>query len=317
MKVFVTKNVILSAILIFILPACEKENIGNNRDCNIYLATYSRHDSRTSNTFFLFNESILTQPLPEASGIVSGRKNPGMVYIHEDSGNRPVVYVYDTLGNYRGDIILMDIQNRDWEDIAIGPGPEEGQSYIYVGDIGDNKSVRDHLKIHRFPEPDLSSFSSETAFSLDIEDVFTLSYRYAEGASDAETLMVDPATKNLVVVTKRDVGVHVYLLPYPHSNNGIAKAVFKGHLPLRTIVGGGISPDGSQILLKDYGAIYHWMVQDDVISTLFNQTPVKVAYVPEVQGEAVGWTHDGKGYFTTTETEKHEADPVLYHYRRK
>ena len=28
--------------------------------------------------------------------------------------------------------------NVDWEDIAAGPGPEPGQHYLYVGDIGDN-----------------------------------------------------------------------------------------------------------------------------------------------------------------------------------
>ncbi len=35
----------------------------------------------------------------------------------------------------------LDIQggdNCDWEDLAVGPGPIPGQSYIYIGDIGGN-----------------------------------------------------------------------------------------------------------------------------------------------------------------------------------
>lgn len=314
------KSLLIIPIAIFFLTTClnKADDAGIGQNHKVYEATYHRNDIGENDAFALFQTNQLTYPLPEASGIVSGRKNPGMVYIHEDSGNRPVVFVYDTLGHFRGEIIFVGTQNRDWEDIAIGPGPVDGESYIYVGDMGDNSSKRGKLQIHRIQEPDLSAHDPETTFSLEIknEDIFTIAYQYPDGARDAETLMIDPKTRDIIIVTKREVRVHVYKLPYPQSNEDVILAIFKGNLPLRTIVGGDISPNGKEVLLKDYGAIYHWVVQEDIIGTLFHQIPKRVAYVPEVQGEAVGWTWNGNGYFTTTETDNHDAEPILYHYKR-
>ena len=45
----------------------------------------------------------------------------------------------------------------DWEDIAVGPGPEPGVSYVYIGDIGDNLRLRSTISLLRFPEPDLDN----------------------------------------------------------------------------------------------------------------------------------------------------------------
>ena len=33
---------------------------------------------------------------------------------------------------------LTGAKMRDWEDIAVGPGPEPNVDYLYVGAIGDN-----------------------------------------------------------------------------------------------------------------------------------------------------------------------------------
>ena len=38
-------------------------------------------------------------------------------------------------GRYGEDLQGADL--RDWEDMALGPGPKQGQDYLYVGDIGD------------------------------------------------------------------------------------------------------------------------------------------------------------------------------------
>lgn len=279
---------------------------------------YHRNDPQENATFSLFNENELDVKLYEISGIVSSRKNPSLVYMHEDSGNRNVVFVYDTLGVFKGEIVLFGVSNRDWEDIAIGPGPEEGEIYVYVADFGDNRSVREFVRIHFFPEIDLSAeLQKDTPFKIILEDFETIEYQYPDGPRDAETLMIDPFTKDLIVVTKREVNVHVYQLPFPQRTSGMAEVHFRGRLPFRTIVGGDISPNGQEMLIKDYGTVYHWEVEEnDPIKTLFKQTPSTVAYVPEVQGEAVGWTYRGDGYFTITEIDKLDADLILYHYKR-
>ncbi len=316
-----TKHLLLLTSLLLVIYSCSKSS--DDELCEtiippaIHEPQYNRFDPLESIEFSLFNESIISKKLIEVSGIVSGRKNKNVVYMHEDSGNRNVVFVFDTTGVFLGEIILVGVQNRDWEDIAIGPGPKPGINYIYVGDIGDNRSGRPHLFIHRFEEPSFT-IDENNPFRIEVDEFNTIKYEYPDGPRDAETLMIDPKTKDLIIVTKREVNVHVYQLPYPQRTDGNnATIFFRGKLPFRTIVGGDISPDGNEILIKDYGAIYHWVNEiDDPIATMFEQIPNSVEYVPEVQGESLGWTWRGDGYFTITETEKINADPILYHYKR-
>lgn len=279
--------------------------------------SYSRFDITDNDEYELYQDNILSFKLNEASGVVSGRKNPDWVYIHEDSGNGNVVFVYDKSGNYKGYFALTGINNRDWEDIAIGPGPIEGETYIYVADFGDNNAGRSFVRILRFIEPKMDP-SKNNLFTLSITDVDVLSYKYPDGPRDAEALLLDPLTKDLMIVTKREPRSHVYTLPYPQSTTTVTTAIFHGTLPFRRVLAGDISPDGKQLLLKDDGAIYRWFIEENnPVQTLFNQVPERLIYIPEVQGEAVGWDNDGKGYFTITEVDKHLVDPILYHYRKK
>lgn len=323
---YLSIKLIYISIALFLFSNCKKEveTIEENPTdlYPVYEAQYSRFDLMDNHEYQLVRDNVITKDLKEVSGIVSGRKNQKVVYMHEDSGNRNVVFVYDTLANFMGEIVLAGVSNRDWEDIAIGPGPIEGETYIYVANFGDNSSVREWVYIYRFVEPHLDFDELGPDFKLVLQkdvDFDIITYQYPDGPRDAETLLLDPTTKDLIVVTKREVRPHVYHLPYPQSTSGMAEIHFRGNLPLRTLVGGDVSPNGEEVLIKDYGAIYKWKVEGgNLIKTLFYQTPEKVEYVPEVQGESVGFTHNGDGYFTITETDKHaSADPILYHYRRK
>lgn len=315
-------SVFLSALLA--LGACAKKDPGSSdpspRDPYPVLeATYTRFEPQASERFRLVNDTLISKPLIEISGLVSGRKNPGVLYMHEDSGNPNKVSVYDTLGQYKGDIILSQILNRDWEDIAIGPGPIEGETYLYIGDFGDNRAQKEEVRIHRLVEP-LLDLSGSSPFDLVIArtEVETILYQYPDGPRDAETLLLDPLTKDLVVITKREAGVHVYQLPFPQATEGYAEIHYRGRLPFRSIVGGDLSADGSQAVIKDYGAVYYWPdLSAGLIESLFGLRPEKTAYLPEFQGESIGFSPDARSYFTISETKNNPSfDPILYHYRR-
>src|SRR5690606_16845520 len=131
------------------------------------------------------------EAINEASGLVASKVHPFLLYTHNDSGGEPAVYMIDTLGRYKGKIILDDIRNEDWEDIAIGPGKDRSLSYIYVGDIGDNNAKRDKILVYRFPEP------------LQVQEQITvtperITLMYPDGPRDGETLLVDPCSRGLL-----------------------------------------------------------------------------------------------------------------------
>src|ERR1700741_3966146 len=67
--------------------------------------------------------NIKEKSISESSGLVASRTTPGVYWTHNDSGDGPFIYAFDTRGNSRGIFRVTGAQARDWEDIAIGPGP--------------------------------------------------------------------------------------------------------------------------------------------------------------------------------------------------
>lgn len=80
--------------------------------------------------------------LSESSGLIVSRQNPGVLWIHNDSGDRARVFAINEKGRLLAEYSLPGAVAVDWEEISFGPGPGTGD-YIYVGDIGDNGLNRD------------------------------------------------------------------------------------------------------------------------------------------------------------------------------
>ncbi|MEM6841765.1 MAG: hypothetical protein AAF632_06040 [Bacteroidota bacterium] len=258
--------------------------------------------------------------ISEASGIVASRNNPDILWTHNDSGNAPKIYAISTSGEIMGEWVIDGAINRDWEDIAIGPGPEDGVTYLYVGDIGDNQAVHASLNIYRFPEPLINSNNSVDT----IRNVEKINLKYPDGARDAETLLVDPFTRDLLILSKRDRFARLYRLPYPQSTSATIFAEKLGEWPREITgifnqpVGGDLSLDGRELLIKSYVQVLYWQRESGETSLfeLMQQEPKILPYVAEPQGEAIGWAADSSGFFTLSE-KKGSATPSLYFYRRE
>lgn len=240
--------------------------------------------------------------LKEVSGMAASRRYPGMFWVHNDKGDQPRIFLIDGQGRHRATVELPGVDNRDWEEIAVGPGPEAGTSYLYVGDIGDNDAEYDTLSIHRLPEPtlDLGGGPAETVADGPID---TLAYRYSDGRRDAETLLVDPATRDLYVISKREPDrVNLYRLAYPQQTGQVGVAQHVTAIPFTEIVSGDIAPDGRSVLIKNYDNVYFWRIgADESLADVFARAPDQPPYQPEEQGEAIAFTHDGSAFLTVSE----------------
>jgi hypothetical protein len=81
---------------------------------------------------------VAEHELIELSGLAASRRNPGVLWLHDDGSGHNAVHAISVAGNYLGALTLQGAPSIDWEDIAVGPGPQAGTHYIYAGDIGDN-----------------------------------------------------------------------------------------------------------------------------------------------------------------------------------
>ena len=116
----------------------------------------------------------------------------------------------------------------------------------------------------------------------------------------------------------------VYRLAYPQSITDTTVADHVATLNLtggqvineRFTVGGDISPDGNEILIKTYLNVFYWQrTHQPDLWEVFLEIPDTVTYTPEPQGEAIGWHPEGLGYYTVSE-ERQGIPAHLYFYPR-
>jgi hypothetical protein len=247
--------------------------------------------------------------LEEVSGLVASQRYPNRLYVHTDSGGEAAVFVLDTLGNELGRLDLSGLKNRDWEDIAIGLGPN-GSSYIYIAEIGDNEAKHEEIYLYRFAEPELLQPIPSDA----IEQV---KLQFPGGPKDAETLLADPITGTLFIVSKREPKNALYQISATAFERGSATLEKVHEFEFNSSVAGDISKDGSQILIKTYLAVFYWKRTDkQSLVEALKAPPVRLPYVPEPQGEAIGFNFKGDGYFTLSE-KRNGVIPTLYRYPKK
>ena len=245
------------------------------------------------------------EEIREASGIVASRKNSGVLWTHNDSDNPNCLYALNIKGRHLGVYYIEGIINRDWEDIAIGPGPTDDQDYLYLGDIGDNFSQFQLKHIYRFPEPIVDVDQTPLDKGKTITNIEKISFQYPDGRHDAETLLVDPLTKELYVISKWGNSVNVYLIPYPQSVTDVMMLECVATLNIGLVVGGDVSHCGSKILIKTYSDIYYFARNSDQplweAFDLDHYATVPYTDENEPQGEAVCWNTSSTGYYTVSE----------------
>ncbi|WP_295799162.1 hypothetical protein [Mucilaginibacter sp.] len=330
------KNIITSFIksglfcfLLLFLFSCKKGGIaGNNSSDTIPVKTQPvvfltpTYDPLSLDTTTAFNSAPVVKNLSrtdlvEISGVAASRVNPGILYIHNDSGNLNQVYLTDGTGADKGTLNLVPVSNRDWEDIAVGPGPVGGKSYVYVADIGDNDSKYKSIFIYRFVEPDLAGKIKPV---LNIDTVDKIELKYPDGPRNAETLMVDPQTKDIYIASKESNTSKIYVAHYPQNTSAGTVMTPVVKLLFNKATGGDISPDGTEILLRSKELVWYWKLSDGTgISAGLLTKPDHAPYASnEPQGEGIGFAADGSGYFTTTEVRDYPGNPAtISFYKRK
>jgi len=272
----------------------------------LFFAAYGWH-KHVSREFTIAGR-LQDKKMSEISGIAASGISPDLYYVHNDSGDISRFFSISSDGALKSVIYFKGDSTEqfgvhDCEDIAVGPGPVKGKSYVYLGDIGDNYSRRPYITIYRFEEK-----KAWATNGVSESQAVRLHLKYPDGPKDAETLMVDPVEKLIYIVSKKHDSVAVYSTPLNYNPNDTlvltkrCKLFFGGYKPLKWITAGDISKDGQQILIKSYSKVYYWKrAHNEPIWKTLLKKPEELLYEQEKQGEAIGFTADGRGYYTTSE----------------
>jgi hypothetical protein len=255
--------------------------------------------------------TIKDKSISESSGLVASRTMPGAYWTHNDSGDGPFIYAIDTHGDSLGTFRVNGAQNRDWEDIAAGPGPHRDKSYLYIGDTGDNDSVRPEVIVYRVAEPALSNTSRKFTKSRpgSTEPAEAIRLKYPDGPHDAEALLVHPRTGNIYLVTKvviAEPSVYEAVAPFTAGQPITMRRIGETHVPSLfggVITGGNISPDGRRVALCDYFQGYEIVLPagDSNFNDIWKQKMTGFDLGKRKQGESITYRLDGKALLATSE----------------
>lgn len=268
--------------------------------------------------------TIKSPIVTESSGLVASRTLPGAYWTHNDSGDGPFIYAFNTRGNSLGVFRVTGANARDWEDISIGPGPQANKSYLYIGDIGDNSEARPDIVVYRVPEPDLKTANkgSTKARPLTTTPAEAIRLKYPDGKHDAETLLVHPTTGNLYIMTKvafANPVVYVATAPLTPGKTITMKRIGEVRIPSifgGAITGGSVSPDGRRIALCDYFAGYELVLPTGSknFDDIWKEKMASFDLGKRKQGEAIAYRLDGNALLATSEGK--EFDLIQVERRR-
>lgn len=262
---------------------------------------------------------IESTALRELSGLVASRTQPGVYYAHADSGDGARLVAIDDTGRTLASLTLAGVTAIDWEDIAWGPGPD-GSGVLLVGDIGDNAArtgtgtPRSEIQVYRLPEPEISTL--QPGGEQTVSGAQRLRFTYPDQAHDAEVLMVDPITGDIVIVTKETSGASlVFRAPadtppeQPTRLEAIATLSFGTPGANSALVtAGDISPSGDRIILRTYTAIWLWSrPAGTTLAQALSAVPTELPSPVEPQGEGLTFSADGRAWLSAG-----EQDSSLY-----
>ncbi len=246
--------------------------------------------------------TIDTPGLVELSGLAASRQREDTLWAHNDSLNEPLLYALGGDGMSLGSVRLEAVSYIDWEDIASFEW--DGQPYLIVGDIGDNKALRPFVSLWVVREPEFRGDRIEGARAASV--AWELHYRYEDGPRDCESLAVDEAEGRILLLSKRTDPPVLYELPLAPSGEGHGSIKTARRLAEVRVAGKptglDVSPDGTRAAVQTKRRTYVFHRREgQAWSEVFAGTPqvIEMPSMPSI--EAVSFDRGGRSLFVTRE----------------
>jgi hypothetical protein len=222
----------------------------------------------------------------------------GKIITHNDRGDTSNLYEIDSLtGNLLRTININNVSNVDWEDLA------DDETYIYVGDFGNNNGTRTDLKIHRILKSD---FKNNTSISAEV-----ISFSYEDQTNfndsndhnfDAEAFVIYEDSILIFTKNRGDFKTNVYKIPKTIGNHTGVKVSSANVAGLIT----GATYNGNFLLCGYDGDLIPFLIQisfdrapgDDIFSSGFTKESLITQLGPGSQVEAITSFKIGKYYIS-------------------
>lgn len=236
--------------------------------------------------------------LPETSGIVASRTQPGVFWVENDSGNPADIFAINAMGMRLATIHLTGATNIDWEDISIDR--RNGVDEIYIADTGDNLARetdgamgRPNVRIYRIAEP-VAAMGDGSAMPERFE------FTYPMRPYDCEAVFVDHRNGDVYFVTKENSPAEVFVARAPLNSNRSTELTHVGTIDLPIATAADMSTDSTRVVVRGYGEVQVFSLAPNATVASVFSTPY-VSAMPAAAAEAIAFEHNGYGLYTVPE----------------
>ncbi len=251
----------------------------------------------------------------EASGLAVSRRDPGRLWVVNDSGAGAELHAVGIDGAEQGRVTVSGARNVDWEDLA--SFTRDGKPWLLVADTGDNQARRPECVLYLVEEPELPAGAVRVAREI--------RFRYAGGPRDCEAVAVDAAGGRILLVSKRTDPPEVHELALdPPAGGGVATTTRVGTLRVAAPAGSllpfgdqptglDIAADGSLAAVVTYHGVFLFARHGrEAWAEAFAREPRLLPAHRLVQAESVAVAANGAALFVVSEG---RGSPVVC-YRR-
>ena len=242
----------------------------------------------------------LPKVLNESSGAIFFN---GKLISHNDSSHKNKLYEVDTItGKVTRTISVTNARNVDWEAMA------HDESFIYVGDIGNNSGVRTDLKIYKIAKSDYLDSTEVTAeiISFNYSDQTDFTSNFNNTKWDAEAL-ISYDESMLILFTKNWVNGITKAYPIPKIPGDYSISPLPTTLASEGVITGATyNPYTEKVYLIGYSQLlkpFVWVSENFQSMDVFSGTNKKTSLssLGFEQVEAITYI-DVNRYFITSET---------------
>ncbi len=207
----------------------------------------------------------------ESSGIVTSQQFDGVYWTLNDSGNPATLYATKLNGELIQEIAVRGSGNFDWEALGI-----DAQNRLWIGEIGNNSTLRQDLKVVVVAEPDPFT---ETEAAV----IASYPYQYPNKNVDAEGLFISEGIPYIVSKERERAVLYRFPTLQPDTKQVLERVgEFAG---AKFVTGAGLSEDGTRLAVCTYNALWVYHGTADNFAQMIQSTPWHLPH--NFSGEAV------------------------------
>ncbi|MCP4169813.1 MAG: hypothetical protein GY758_03455 [Fuerstiella sp.] len=242
--------------------------------------------------------------ISESSGLAISHANPNAIWIHNDSGDKPRLFLVGLDGVTQAVVEIAGADAHDWEDLC--SFKINGESWLLIGDVGDNLTRRGNghpaCRLYLLKEPVVPAARRPAKIQWNVSA--TITFAYENGPANCEGVAVDVEREEILLLTKSlPHKCELYRLPLntrAGRQKTVAKRIADVFIPFATAL--DISPDGrTMVVCTMLNGLSVTRVSDRTWTDALGKPGTAFNLPPRKQGETICFDTTGRWLYVNSE----------------